>query len=69
MAQGRESPVRLYASDDTRLPLTLARKLEAEIDSRTKALVDMPVDRFDNERGIIKGLQMALGICREISEE
>ena len=65
-----ESPVRMFALDDHRLPKRLADRLAAE---RNRYLEALPMaqswDDFKRRTGQISAMDAAIAMCNEINEE
>lgn len=71
MARGNESPVRLYAEDDVRLPRRLATYLKERIESLSVTVLQgqLSHDEYKDFTGQIRGLKAALQECESIAEE
>ena len=72
MARGEaQSPVRLYSTDDVRLPRRLATYLKEQIESLSETVLQgqLSADQYKEFTGRISGLKMALNECERISEE
>ena len=65
-----ESPVRMYALDDHRLPKRLADKMTVDRDEAIAGLrFAMDWNNFKERLGFIRGLEVAIATCNEINEE
>lgn len=73
MARGnaQESPVRLYADDDVRLPRRLSTYLKERIENLSVTVLhgQLKPEEYKDFTGEIRGLKYALDECDRITEE